>query len=105
MKTLRVDVGSQEGTAQGKTKRISDVTIRLYRTVGLLVGSSETELDRVPFRDSSMAMDTAVPLFTGDKDVEFKGGYEHEGQIVVKQNQALPMTVIGIYPRLQTFDQ
>ena len=105
LKTLRVDVGSQEGTAQGKTKRISDVTIRLYRTVGLLVGSSETELDRVPFRDSSMAMDTAVPLFTGDKDVEFKGGYEHEGQIVVKQNQALPMTVIGIYPRLQTFDQ
>ena len=35
LKTLRVDAGSQEGTSQGKTKRISDVTVRLYRTVGL----------------------------------------------------------------------
>ena len=105
LKTLRVDVGSQEGTAQGKTKRISDVTVRLFRTVGLLVGESATVNDRVPFRDSSMSMDTAVPLFTGDKDIEFDGGYGHEGQVYIAQNQALPMTVIGVYPRLQTFDR
>ena len=103
--TLRVDAGSQEGTSQGKTKRISDVSVRLYRTVGLLVGESSTVNDRVPFRDSSMAMDTAVPLFTGDKDIEFDGGYGHEGQIYIAQNQALPMTIIGVYPRLQTFDR
>jgi hypothetical protein len=103
--TLRVDAGSQEGTSQGKTKRISDVSVRLYRTVGLIVGESATVNDRVPFRDSSMAMDTAVPLFTGDKDIEFDGGYGHEGQIYIAQNQALPMTIIGVYPRLQTFDR
>ena len=103
--TLRVDAGGQEGTSQGKTKRISDVTVRLYRTVGLLVGESATVYDRVPFRDSSMAMDTAVPLFTGDKDIEFDGGYGHEGQIYIAQNQPLPMTIIGVYPRLQTFDR
>ena len=103
--TLRVDAGSMEGTSQGKTKRISDVSVRLYRTVGLLVGESATVYDRVPFRDSSMAMDTAIPLFTGDKDIEFDGGYGHEGQIYIAQNQALPMTIIGVYPRLQTFDR
>ena len=103
--TLRVDAGSQEGTSQGKTKRISDVSVRLYRTVGLIVGESATVNDRVPFRDSSMAMDTAVPLFTGDQDIEFDGGYGHEGQIYIAQNQALPMTIIGVYPRLQTFDR
>lgn len=103
--TLRVDAGSQEGTSQGKTKRISDVTLRLYRTVGTLVGESSTVFDRLPFRDSSMAMDTAVPLFTGDKDIEFDGGYGHEGQIYIAQDQALPMTIIGVYPRLQTFDR
>ncbi|MAH46174.1 hypothetical protein CMI37_10105 [Candidatus Pacearchaeota archaeon] len=103
--TLRADIGSQEGTSQGKTKRISDVTVRLFRTVGLLVGESATVNDRVPFRDSSMAMDTAVPLFTGDKDVEFDGGYGHEGQVYIAQDQALPMTIVGVYPRLQTFDR
>ena len=52
-----------------------------------------------------MSMDTAVPLFTGDKDVEFKGGYENEGHIYIAQNQPLPMSIIGVYPRLQTFDR
>ena len=50
-------------------------------------------------------MDTAVPLYSGDKDVEFDGGYETDGYVVVKQDQALPLTVLAIYPRITTFDE
>ena len=105
LQTMRIDAGGTEGTAQGKIKRIHDITLRLFRTVGIQVGSSETDLDRIPFRSSANAMDQALPLFTGDKEVEFRGGFDNDGFIVVKQNQPLPATILAIFPRLQTFDQ
>ena len=105
LQTMRIEAGGTEGTAQGKTKRIHEVMLRLFRTVGVKVGSSETELDRIPFRSSAQAMTAAIPLFTGDKEIEFRGGFDTDGFVVVQQDQPLPLTVIGIFPRLITFDQ
>jgi len=103
MKTLRIEAGSADGTSQGKPKRIHAISLRLFETVGIEVGNSADSLDRIPFRDSSMAMDQAIPLFTGDKEIEFRGGFG-EDRIYVQQNQALPMTVLSFYPRMNTFD-
>ena len=105
LQTMRIEAGGTEGTAQGKTKRIHEVVLRLFRTVGVKVGSSETELDRIPFRSSAAAMTAAIPLFTGDKEIEFRGGFDTDGFVVVQQDQPLPLTIIGIFPRLITFDQ
>ena len=104
LQTLRLESGSVDGTSQGKPKRIHHITLRLFRTVGLEVGSSSDDVDRVPFRDSSMAMDTAVSLFTGDKDIEFAGGFEEDERIYVRQTQPLPLTVLALYARMITFD-
>ena len=105
LQTMRAEAGGTEGTAQGKTKRIRDLTIRVLNSVGAKVGPSSDNLELIPFRDSSMSMDTAVPLFSGDKDIEFPSGYDSDGFIVVKQDQALPLTILSIFPRLQTFDR
>jgi len=105
LQTMRIEAGGTEGTAQSKTKRIHEVVLRLFRTVGVKVGSSETELDRIPFRSSAAAMTAAIPLFTGDKEIEFRGGFDTDGFVVVQQDQPLPLTIIGIFPRLITFDQ
>lgn len=105
MQTLRIEAGSVDGTSQGKPKRIHAITIRLHETVGAEVGNSAGELDRIYFRDSSMAMDTAVPLFTGDKDIEFPGGFDDDDRIYVRQNQPLPLTVLALFPRMNTFDK
>ena len=105
MQTLRLEAGSVDGTSQGKPKRIHSITLRLHKTVGIEVGSSTSEVDRIPFRSSANAMDQAVSLFTGDKEVEFRGGFEDDEQIVVRQTQPLPLTVLAIYPRMNTFDK
>jgi len=105
MQTMRLESGSVDGTSQGKPKRIHGLTIRLYETVGIEIGNDEGEIDRIPFRDSSMAMDTAIPLFTGDKDIEFPGGYVDDDRLYVRQNQPLPMTVLALFPRMNTFDK
>ena len=103
LKTLRVDAGARQGTAQGKMKRISDVTIRLYRSVGLSIG--DDTLDVLPFRSSADEMNEPLPLFTGDKEIEFKGTFDLDGQIVVKQTQPLPQTILGVFATLTTFEQ
>jgi len=105
VETLRIDGGSALGSSQGKVKRISEVTIRLFRSVGLKVGTSSSELDIVPFRDSGDAMSTAIPLFTGDKTVEFRGGYDDDATIVIQQDQPLPMTILAIFPTVSVFDK
>ena len=105
VETLRVDQGSATGSAQGKTKRISEVTVRLFRSVGMKVGTSTSELDIVPFRSSANAMGSAVSLFTGDKTVEFRGGFDEDATIVIQQDQPLPMTILAIFPTVSVFDK
>ena len=105
LQTMRLDAGSAQGTSQGKIKRIHDITVRFFRTVGCDVGTSETELDSIPFRAAGASMSAAIPLFDGDKEIEFRGGFEQDAHIVVQQTQPLPMTIIGLFPRLITFDE
>jgi hypothetical protein len=104
VETLRMEAGAEDGIAQGKIKRIHGVTARFYQTVGAELGPDINNLDRLPFRDSSMNMDEAVPLFSGDKEISFPSGYDNDAKIVIRQTQPLPMTVLAIMRRSNTFD-
>ena len=105
LETLRIDAGSAMGTSQGKNKRIGEVTVRLFRTVGMKIGTSSTQLDTVPFRSTSDTMDKALSLFTGDKTVEFNGGYDDDATITIIQDLPLPMSILAIFPTLSVFDK
>ena len=104
LKTMRIDAGSQDGTSQGKTKRIYEVTARLYETVGVEVGPDLNNMERIPFRTSANPMDQGISPFTGDKQVEFRGNYDTDGFMMVRQTQPLPLTLLSLYPRLVTND-
>ena len=104
LQTMRIDAGSQNGTSQAKTKRIYNITVRLYESVGVEVGSDLNNMEAIPFRSSANPMDQAIPVFTGDKEVEFRGNYETDGFIYVRQTQPLPLTVLSLYPELITND-
>lgn len=105
LRTLRVDAGAAAGTAQGKIKRINELTVRLHRSVGLKVGRDADNLDVVPFRSSADSMDAAIALYSGDKEIELNSVYDTNGQITIRQDQPLPMTVLAAYATLSTFEQ
>ena len=104
LQTMRLNSGSQNGTSQGKTKRIYDITVRMFETIGVEVGPNLNDMERIPFRSSADLMDEGIPPFTGDKEVEFRGNYETDGFIFVRQTQPLPFTILSLYPRLTTND-
>jgi hypothetical protein len=77
LKTMRLDDAAGT-TDQTKTKRIYDVTVRFYETVGAKVGPN--------------------------KETEFPSDYGTNGFVTVKQDQPLPMTILAIYARLEIYD-
>jgi len=104
LQTMRVELQGEGGTSQSKDKRIHEVTLRLHETVGVEVGPNLDNMERIPFRSSAAAMDTAVPLFTGDKQIEFRDDFNTDGFVYVRQTQPLPLTLISAYPRITVND-
>lgn len=102
LKTMRIEAGARDGTSQGKIKRIHDITLRLFKTVGVKVGPSTSTTDIIPFRSSADEMDQSLDMFTGDKTIEFDGNVDTDAFITLRQEQPLPMTLLGIFARLET---
>jgi len=94
----------RDGTAQGRRRRIHDIMIRFYKTLGGNVGSNKNNITIVPFRKPSDPMDSAPSLFDGDKILPFEGGWETNGDIRITQEQPLPMTVLSFSPRITIND-
>ena len=101
--TQRLEAGASIGTAQAKVKRIHKCGLRLYASLGGKVGPGPTNVDLIQYRTNNDFMNEVPPLLTGDTDVfAFPGGYETDGRIWVVADQPLPMTVIALYPELET---
>lgn len=104
MRTMRLEAGSRNGTAQGKTKRISKVVYRFDKTASGRFGPSFDETDEFNFRTRSDLMDQPVTLFTGDKEALWPGGYETDGYISFIDDLPLPVTLCGVFPTVETED-
>lgn len=103
LETMRIEAGATDGTAQGKTKRIHRLILRLYETLGGKVGKSGEE-DELNYRDSSMPMNNPPDVFSGDYLMLYPEGYNRNGRIRVINDQPFPMTVVALYPQLHTED-
>jgi hypothetical protein len=103
--TMRADLPTPTGTAQGKIKRIHKLIVRLLDALGGKAGSPRDGgiLDWLGYRSSSDPMGSPPAVFTGDTDpLAWPEGYETEAQVCIVQQQPLPMTVISSMPQLVT---
>lgn len=102
---MQPEVALPDGTAQGRTKRISRAWVRLHNSLGLKVGADATRLREVVFRKGSDPLGQAIPLFSGDKAVEFDAGYDPAANILVRQDYPLPMTVLALIIQVEVGDR
>ena len=99
---MKLELQTQGGTARAKVKKITSIIFSFYKSLGCTFGTTEAT-ETIPFRKVSDAMGEAVPLFTGEKQQTFPGGYELNGDIFVVQEQPLPLTLRSIMPELTIF--
>lgn len=103
--TLRNNAGSADGTAQGKLQRKQRVTFRVQDTLGLMVGPSFDKLYMPTIRTSADAMNTPVPLFSGDLSTIWEGGYSTDDLVSWRIAQPFPATILAIMPQQVTQDR
>lgn len=102
--TLRPETGSSMGAAQGMTKRIYKAIVRLFESLGVKMGTEDTQ-DAISFRLSGDPLSKAPDMFTGDKEISFPGGYTKDGRICITQDEPLPLTVLAIMYKLTISDE
>lgn len=101
---LRLEAGSADGTALGKTRRTHRVGMLLHRTLGLKIGMSFEEMDEITFRTSADLNDNPPDLFSGIISETVDADYDFDNQFCWRQDQPLPGTILAIMPRMVTQD-
>ncbi len=102
LETMRLEAGSELGSALGKVKRIARAIILFYRSAGCEYGTDEDNLDTLAWRKTSDKMDAAPELVNEAIEVSMPGDWERAGRIIIKQSLPLPLTVLAIVPRVDT---
>lgn len=97
---MNLEAGGEDGTAQGKIKKISTITFRLFETMGGQCGPNLIQLDSLFDRDPSTPMNQGDPLFSGDKSIPWPNGYETEGRITFVHDVGLPATLCAVFPQV-----
>lgn len=105
-RSMRLEAGAADGTAQGKTKRISKVVMRFLDTGGGKYGPIKEGgiMDSFVFRRSADRMDLPVPLFTGDKVVQWPDGYNTDAYVGFEIDQPVAVTLVAAYPQITASD-
>jgi hypothetical protein len=104
--TMRIEAGSANGTAQGKVKRISEVTFRVYASTGGKYGVLNRTADqfRLIDRVPSDLLTAATALVSDDYTHTWPAGHERAGRIYFEQDVALPLNVLALFPIVTTHD-
>lgn len=76
-------------------KCISEVILRLSRSLGFKLGPDEDHLETAYFGEASDPMGSPPALFSGPKSVKYLQGFAREVQPLVVQDQPLPLTILG----------
>lgn len=104
-KLPRLEAGSNDGTALGKTRRTHKLTVMLDRSRDLKIGTDFDNMNEIDFSSSNDVSGQAPPLFTGFKIEEFDSNYDTENQICFMQDRPLPSTLLAMLPQLVTQDR
>jgi hypothetical protein len=102
--TMPLDGGSQDGSAQSKTKKISRLGIWLLDTLGLKYGPDADTLTELIVRKWGDAYGTATPLFTGVVRERFEGDYDKLGQVYWRADGPFPANVLAVMPQFEVSD-
>lgn len=102
IKTLRPDLGQKE-TLLGRNKRINNVILELYETFSCKAGPDAAHLDDVRFDNTEYPRGTMPGLFTGQKRIRTTSAYNYDGQILIRQTDPAPLTLLAIIKDIEVY--
>jgi len=104
LQTLDLDLGSVRGlgTVQARNKSISEVSLRVEKTRGIWVGPEDGLRDSdklIEYKQrAGEAWNEAIGAYTGDLAITPQWDWTDGGNLVIKQFDPLPMTILAVMP-------
>lgn len=87
---------SAPGQLVGSNKRITEVILRLYKSLDWKVGDSWTDYDSYcDYLDSDEVYDSNY-VYTGDINIEFDGDKQTSGDIYIQSDLPLPLNILAL---------
>ena len=96
--TMPMEAGSQNGTAVGKRKRISEMAIRVWNTLGAKVGRSLDKLYDTIYKQTE-------PYTGVIPNIKYNQGWVWDANITVEQSRPYPMNILSIAPIVTEVDK
>lgn len=106
LRTLDLDLGNIQGvgTVQGRKKSVSNVVLRVEQTRGIFIGHDDLDRDddgMVEYKQrSTEAWGEATRVYTGDIEITPQWDWDDHGNVVIKQFDPLPMTILAVMPEI-----
>jgi len=101
---MPIEGGSQDGTAQGKIKRIHSVGFWLMDTLGLKFGPDSDNLNEILATKWGQNFGEATALVTGVISERMEDDYNKRGQVYWRADGPFPATVLAIMPKINVSD-
>jgi len=104
LQTLDLDLGSVTGlgTVQARNKSISEVSLRVEQTRGIWIGPENGLRDSdklIEYKQrATEAWNEAIGAYTGDLAITPTWDWTDGGNLVIKQFDPLPMTILAVMP-------
>ena len=95
------------GSSSGKQKRINEVILSLFNTVGGKVAANNTfdDMKSIQLRTVNNAMDQPLPLFTGEYSMFSNDGQVQDVTLTILQDQPLPFTMTDYIVEMMVYDR
>ena len=100
-KSLPVELIGQDGSYLGRKKRVSKVMMMFHESRGGRYGRVDESMDEMKWR-STEQWGEPIGLYTGKKEINIPAAsYEMTQQIVVRQDDPLPLTILSMVAEVQ----
>jgi hypothetical protein len=89
-----------EGQGRAATYKILEGVLSLYKTMRGEWGSSTSNLNPIVYRKAGETS-AEFPMTTDDVEMDFEGEYDRSGDVIVRQTDPVPMTVLAMFLDVQ----
>jgi hypothetical protein len=87
-------------------KRISDVGLKVYKTLGITYSDGIGEQPEVRYRQAETPSGLPEDLHTGlETNLTLDGNWDYESRVLIEQTNPLPMNILSIYASVRTGDK
>lgn len=100
LQKMRPEIPMRDGTAQGRTKKVNELNVRVYCSGPFEVGPDTNNLDTCEDKERDVILGDPYPLFTGDLPIGYDESYNKDARIMIVQDKPMPLTVVAIMPEM-----